>query len=66
MRVRLVQIGHAFERMKYVIRDTANATKKQARLVLMGQQTEVDKLIVDKMIDPLLHLVRNAVGHGIE
>lgn len=66
MRVRLVPIGRAFERMKFVARDLANTTAKQIKLELIGQETEVDKLIVDKMIDPLLHLVRNAASHGIE
>jgi two-component system chemotaxis sensor kinase CheA len=66
MRVRLVPIGTVFERMKFVVRDLVNETNKLVKLELSGQHTEIDKLVVDKMIDPLLHLVRNAVSHGIE
>ena len=66
MRVRLVAIGTAFERMQFVVRDMISDTKKSIDLELVGQEIEVDKLVVDKMIEPLLHLVRNAVSHGIE
>jgi two-component system chemotaxis sensor kinase CheA len=67
MRVRLVPVGVAFERMKFVIRDLMNAApQKQVQLELNGAETEIDKFVVDKMIEPLLHLVRNAVSHGIE
>lgn len=66
MRVRLVPIGTAFERMQFVIRDLTHQTHKAVKLELTGKETEIDKMMVDKMIDPLLHLVRNAVSHGIE
>jgi two-component system, chemotaxis family, sensor kinase CheA len=66
MRVRLVPIGTAFERMKFVIRDILGDSEKSVDLELSGQETEIDKFVVDKIIDPLLHLVRNAVSHGIE
>lgn len=66
MRVRLVPIGEVFERMHFVIRDLARETQKQVRLEVRGRETEIDKLVVEQMMDPLLHLVRNAVSHGIE
>jgi len=66
MRVRLVPIGEVFERMHFVVRDLARETKKQVRLEIRGRETEIDKLVVEQMMDPLLHLVRNAVSHGIE
>ena len=66
MRVRLVPIGEVFERMHFVLRDLARETKKQVRLEIHGRETEIDKLVVEQMMDPLLHLVRNAVSHGIE
>ncbi len=66
MRVRMVPMGTAFERMKFVVRDLIRDTQKQVKLELQGQETEIDKLVVDRMMDPLLHLVRNAVSHGIE
>jgi len=66
MRVRMVPMGTAFERMKFVVRDLIRNTQKQVKLELQGQETEIDKLVVDRMMDPLLHLIRNAVSHGIE
>jgi two-component system chemotaxis sensor kinase CheA len=66
MRIRLVPIGEVFERMRFAMRDIARDAGKEIRLELSGQETEIDKLIVDRMLEPLLHLVRNAVSHGIE
>lgn len=66
MRVRMIPISSAFERMRFVIRDLMSGTNKQIKLELSGQDTELDKVVVDQIIDPLLHLVRNAVSHGIE
>lgn len=66
MRVRMVQVGEIFERMKFVVRDLARESGKEVRLELRGQETEIDKFLVERMMDPLLHLVRNAVSHGLE
>ncbi|MGQ9600762.1 MAG: chemotaxis protein CheA [Anaerolineae bacterium] len=66
MRVRLVPIGEVFERMQFVVRDLARERGQRVILELSGQETEVDKLVVERMADPLLHLVRNAVSHGLE
>jgi two-component system chemotaxis sensor kinase CheA len=66
MRVRMVPIGDAFGRMQFVVRDLARDLRKQVKLDLHGQGTEIDKYVVDRMLDPLLHLVRNAVSHGLE
>jgi two-component system chemotaxis sensor kinase CheA len=66
MRVRLVPIGEIFARMQFVIRDIARESNKQIALELSGQSTEIDKFVVERMMDPLLHLVRNAVSHGLE
>ncbi len=66
MRVRLVPIGELFARMQFAIRDLAKESQKQIELELSGQSTEIDKFLVDRTIDPLLHLVRNAVSHGLE
>ncbi len=52
--------------MQFVVHDLARATGKQIELQLSGQETEIDKLVVERMMDPLLHLVRNAVSHGLE
>jgi two-component system, chemotaxis family, sensor kinase CheA len=66
MRVRLIPIAHLFERMPFVVRDLANDSNKRIRVELSGQATEIDKYIIERLKDPLLHLVRNAVSHGIE
>ena len=66
MRVRLVPVGEVFRRMPFVVRDLARDTGKRVRLELAGQGTEIDKFLVERMMDPVLHLVRNAVSHAIE
>jgi two-component system chemotaxis sensor kinase CheA len=66
MGVRMLPIGHAFSRFPRLIRDLAAATGKQAALKIEGEETELDKSVVERMADPLTHLVRNAIDHGIE
>jgi two-component system chemotaxis sensor kinase CheA len=66
MRIRLVPIGEVFERLRFAARDAIRESGKQVTLAFEGQTTEIDKLVVDRMLEPLLHLVRNAVSHGIE
>lgn len=66
VRVRLIPIGELFERMQFVIRDMIRESQNQIILNISGKATEIDKVVVEKMLDPLLHLVRNAVSHGIE
>jgi two-component system, chemotaxis family, sensor kinase CheA len=66
MRVRMVQIGEIFERMSFVVRDLARESGKKIIVQLSGGETEIDKFLVERMMDPLLHLVRNAVSHGLE
>lgn len=66
MRVRLVPVRDVFARMRLVTRDLARETGKGVDLDLVGEGTEVDKYVVERLADPLLHLVRNAVSHGLE
>jgi two-component system chemotaxis sensor kinase CheA len=66
MRVRLVPAAEVFARLPFVARDIARETSKKVRVTTSGQETQVDKYIVERMKDPLLHLVRNAVSHGVE
>ncbi|HEY1911052.1 MAG TPA: chemotaxis protein CheA, partial [Vicinamibacterales bacterium] len=66
MRVRLVPVGEIFRRMPFVVRDLAREAGKRITLLLQGQATEIDKYLIERMMDPVLHLVRNAVSHGIE
>lgn len=65
-RVRLVPIAEIFSRLPHVLRDLAGGSGKQARLAITGQETEIDKFLVERLKEPLLHLVRNAVSHGVE
>jgi two-component system chemotaxis sensor kinase CheA len=66
MRIRLVPIREIFARMQFVVRDLNREYQKQTVLELIGQETEIDKFLVERMMDPLLHLVRNAIAHGLE
>ena len=66
MRVRLVPVGEIFRRMPFVVRDLARESGKNVHLEIRGQDTEIDKFLIERMLDPVLHLVRNAVSHGIE
>jgi two-component system chemotaxis sensor kinase CheA len=66
MRVRLVAVNEVFERLRFALRDIARETGKAIHLEFVGQETEIDKLVIDRMLEPLLHLVRNAASHGIE
>ena len=66
MRVRMVPVGEIFRRMPLVVRDLAREKGRRVRLELQGQSTEIDKYLIERMMDPVLHLVRNAVSHGIE
>jgi chemosensory pili system protein ChpA (sensor histidine kinase/response regulator) len=65
-RARMVPIGTPFTRFHRATREMARATRKEVRLVTSGDQTEVDTAVVERLVDPLIHLVRNAVYHGIE
>lgn len=66
MKSRLVPIGQVFSRFKRFVRDYSMRTNKRILLELEGEETEIDKKIIDEMIKPLTHLVRNSVDHGIE
>lgn len=65
-RARMVPIGTPFTRFRRATREMARATGKEVTLVTSGEHTEVDTGIVERLVDPLVHLVRNAVYHGIE
>lgn len=66
MRVRLVPVGEIFRRMPFVVRDLARDTGRKVHVVLSGEDTNIDKFVVERMMDPVLHIVRNSVSHGIE
>lgn len=66
LQVRMVQVGTLFSRFPRIVRDIAKEEGKLIELVREGEETELDKAVVDEMGEPLIHLVRNAGGHGIE
>lgn len=66
MSLRMVPIRSAFQKMNRLVRDLATAQHKQVQLHLSGEDTELDRNIVEELADPLLHMIRNAVDHGIE
>jgi len=64
--LRMVQIGETFNRFQRVVRDVSRELGKNIAMVVSGAETELDKTVVEKITDPLMHLVRNAIDHGIE
>lgn len=66
LRLRMVQIGDTFARFPRVVRDVSKELAKEIDLVITGGETELDKSMVERIGDPLMHLVRNAIDHGIE
>jgi two-component system, chemotaxis family, sensor kinase CheA len=66
MSLRMIPIKPTFQKMQRIVRDTAQAVDKEVNLVLVGEETEIDKTVLEKINDPLVHLIRNSVDHGIE
>ncbi len=66
MSLRMIPVRQTFQKMVRVVRDLCNRSGKRADLVLSGEDTEIDRGMVDALYDPLVHMMRNAVDHGIE
>ncbi|QQA41893.1 chemotaxis protein CheA [Pelagovum pacificum] len=66
MAIRAQPVKPLFQRMSRIVREAAEATGKTARLVTEGEGTEVDKTVVERLADPLTHMIRNAIDHGLE
>jgi two-component system, chemotaxis family, sensor kinase CheA len=66
LEVRMVPLSQMFDRLTGVVRQISRDLGKEIRLVITGGDTEIDKLIVEELSDPLMHIVRNAIDHGIE
>jgi len=66
MSVRMIPISGTFRKMLRLVRDLARKQDKQVELELVGEETEIDKTVVEAIADPLVHLIRNSVDHGIE
>lgn len=66
MLIRMIPLNHIFNRLPRVVRDVAQYDGKEVEFVIEGGETELDRSVMDGLNDPLLHLIRNAVNHGIE
>ena len=66
LKLRMVEVGETFNRFHRVVRDVSQELNKNIQLSIRGGETELDKSVIDKIADPLTHLVRNAIDHGIE
>src|SRR2546427_12613714 len=66
MDIRMLPVRHVFERFPRLVRDLAREQGKEIELILEGETTRVDKAIIDEIGEPLVHLIRNSVDHGIE
>lgn len=66
MSLRMVPLRQTFQKMQRIVRDTSKALNKDVKLDLSGEDTELDKTVLEQVGDPLVHLVRNAVDHGLE
>lgn len=66
MRIRMLPISFVFSRFPRLVRDTSQKLGKEVELKLLGEQTELDKTVMEKISDPMVHLVRNSLDHGLE
>ncbi|MGE5644268.1 MAG: chemotaxis protein CheA [Acidobacteriota bacterium] len=66
MAMRMVPVGHLFRRMVRLVRDLSRKAGKQANVEIVGEETELDRTIVEELSDPLVHMIRNSVDHGLE
>lgn len=66
MKLRMIKIAKVFNRFPRVVRDMCKELNKEVELVIQGEDTEVDKNLIEEINDPLVHLIRNAIDHGIE
>lgn len=66
MSIRMIPLSGTFQRMHRIVRDMGKKLGKDVRLQLVGEDTEVDKNIIDHIADPIMHMVRNAIDHGLE
>ncbi|MDP9001248.1 MAG: chemotaxis protein CheA [Myxococcota bacterium] len=66
LEVRMVPLGQAFDKLARIVRQISREHGKDVNLVITGADTEIDKLIVEELSDPLMHMIRNAIDHGVE
>lgn len=66
MKVRMVPVGQVFNRFPRMVRDLSRELNKEVNLIIQGEETELDRTVIDEIGDPLVHLLRNSIDHGIE
>jgi len=66
MKVRMVPVGQVFNRFPRMVRDLSRDLNKEINLIIQGEETELDRTVIDEIGDPLVHLLRNAIDHGLE
>ncbi len=66
MKARMLPVGHVFGKFRRMVRDLSKSQGKEIQLVLEGEDTELDKTVIDELEEPLLHIIRNSIDHGIE
>ena len=66
MSIRMVPVDGTFQKMQRIVRDMSRSLEKEAELITMGEETDIDKTIIDGIADPIMHLVRNSMDHGVE
>ena len=66
MNIRMVQVGDSFNKFKRIVNDVAKKVDKEIDFEIVGGETELDKMVVEKISDPLMHMLRNSIDHGVE
>ncbi|TWH48618.1 chemotaxis protein CheA [Sporomusa sp. KB1] len=66
MKVRMVPVGQVFNRFPRMVRDLSRELNKEINLIIQGEETELDRTVIDEIGDPLVHLLRNSIDHGVE
>ncbi|MFA6988912.1 MAG: chemotaxis protein CheA [Candidatus Gastranaerophilaceae bacterium] len=66
MKLRMVQIEQVFNRFPRLVRDLSKKLNKEIQLKILGQETEIDRIVIEEIGDPLIHLIRNSIDHGLE
>lgn len=66
MNIRMIQVGDSFAKFRRIVNDTAKKMGKEVEFVINGGETELDKMVVEKISDPIMHMLRNSIDHGVE
>src|SRR5690606_2375211 len=66
LKTRMVPVDNVFSRFPRLVRDLARETGKEVQLQISGAETELDRTVIDEIVDPLVHIIRNSIDHGIE